>query len=100
VPSDAQARHVIGLGLEDAMRHAVPDLPAAAHQGSWSSAIAFHYLSRDHELTLFDGIPQVLNDLKEAGHLLAVATGKSRLGLNRALEHSGLGTAVSVFAVC
>ena len=28
IPSDQQARHVIGLGLADAMRHAVPDLTA------------------------------------------------------------------------
>ena len=90
VPSDAQARHVIGLGLEDAMRHAVPDLPAARTK-DMVERYRFHYLSRDHELALFDGIPQVSNDLKAAGHLLAVATGKSRLGLNRALEHSGLG---------
>ena len=90
VPTDAQARHVIGLGLEDAMRHAVPDLPAARTK-DMVERYRFHYLSGDHELTLFDGMPQVLNDLKAAGHLLAIATGKSRLGLNRALEHSGLG---------
>lgn len=90
VPSDTQARHVIGLGLEDAMRHAVPDLPAARTK-DMVERYRFHYLSGDHELALFDGIPQLLRDLKAAGHLLAVATGKSRLGLNRALEHSGLG---------
>lgn len=90
VPSDAQARHVIGLGLEDAMRHAVPDLPATRTK-DMVERYRFHYLSSDHQLSLFDGIPQVLNNLKAAGHLLAVATGKSRLGLNRALEHTGLG---------
>lgn len=90
VPSDARARHVIGLGLEDAMRHAVPDLPADRTK-DMVERYRYHYLSGDHELTLFDGIPQLLNDLKAAGHMLAVATGKSRLGLNRALEHSGLG---------
>ena len=31
-PSDDQARHVIGLGLADAMRHAVPDLPLERYQ--------------------------------------------------------------------
>jgi phosphoglycolate phosphatase len=56
VPSDAQARHVIGLGLVDAMRHAVPDLPAT-HQ-DMVERYRFHLLSGDHELTLFKGIPQ------------------------------------------
>ena len=90
VPSDAQASHVIGLGLADAMRHAVPDLPAE-RVSEMVERYRFHYLSGDHELTLFNGIPQLLNDLKAAGHILAVATGKSRLGLNRALQHSGRG---------
>lgn len=90
VPSDAQASHVIGLGLADAMRHAVPDLPAE-RVPEMVERYRFHYLSGDHELTLFKGISQLLNDLQAAGHILAVATGKSRLGLNRALEHSGLG---------
>lgn len=50
----------------------------------------FHYLSGDHELSLFAGVPEMLDRLRSAGHTLAVATGKSRLGLERALDHSGL----------
>ncbi len=90
VPSDALARHVIGLGLEDAMRHAAPDLPPE-RTPEMVERYRFHYLSGDHELVLFDGIPALLDDLKAVGYTLAVATGKSRLGLNRAFEHSGLG---------
>lgn len=89
VPDDARARHVIGLGLADAMRHAVPDLrpedtPAMVER------YRFHYLSGDHALTLFSGVPEMLARLRAAGHLLAIATGKSRLGLERALDHAGL----------
>lgn len=90
VPGDAQARHVIGLGLEDAMRHAAPDL-TAERIPEMVERYRFHYLSGDHELLLFEGVPALLEELKAAGHILAVATGKSRLGLNRAFEHSGLG---------
>lgn len=90
VPDDAQARHVIGLGLEDAMRHAAPDL-TAERIPEMVERYRFHYLSGDHELLLFEGVPALLDELKAAGHILAVATGKSRLGLNRAFEHSGLG---------
>ena len=89
VPADAQARHVIGLGLADAMRQAVPDLPAERYP-AMIERYRFHYLSADHDLLLFAGVPELLARLKSAGHTLAVATGKSRLGLERALDHSGL----------
>ena len=49
-----------------------------------------HFLSVDNQLTLFHGTRQMLARLQAAGHLLAVATGKSRVGLERALDQSGL----------
>lgn len=88
-PSDAQARHVIGLGLTDALRHAVPELKPERYE-EMVARYRFHYLSGDNQLSLFPGIPEMLDRLQSAGHVLAVATGKSRLGLERALDHSGL----------
>lgn len=88
-PSDAQARHVIGLGLGDALRHAAPELPAERYP-EMIERYRFHYLGGDQALTLFEGVPGLLEDLRAAGHILAIATGKSRLGLERALDHSGL----------
>ncbi len=90
VPDDARARHVIGLGLVDAMRHAVPELPPERYQ-EMADRYRFHYLSGDHELNLFEGVESMLARLAAAGHTLAVATGKSRVGLDRAMKHSGLG---------
>ena len=89
VPDDTRARHVIGLGLGDALRHAVPELTPERYP-EMIERYRFHYLSGDHELMLFAGVPEMLVNLKAAGHILAVATGKSRLGLERALDHSGL----------
>lgn len=89
VPSDEQARHVIGLGLVDALRHAVPELPPARYQ-AMVDRYRFHYLSGDHQLTLFSGVREMLAELQSAGHVLAIATGKSRLGLDRALDHAAL----------
>ena len=89
VLDDARARHVIGLGLADAMRHAVPDLAPENYQ-AMVDRYRHHYLSGDHELSLFAGVPELLARLQGAGHVLAVATGKSRVGLERALDHSGL----------
>lgn len=89
-PPEERARHVIGLGLADALHHAVPELPAERYP-QMVERYRYHYLSRDHELVLFDGIEELLGELAAAGHALAVATGKSRVGLDRALMHSGLG---------
>lgn len=88
-PDDQQARYVIGLGLSDAMRHAVPDLPENLYS-KMIDRYRYHYLSQDHGLVLFAGVESILRDLSETGYLLAVATGKSRIGLSRALEVSGL----------
>lgn len=90
-PSEERARHVIGLGLTDALRHAVPDL-AEEHYPRMVERYRHHYLSRDHELTLFPGTLEMIGELAAGGCLLAVATGKSRLGLNRALAQSCLGS--------
>lgn len=89
-PPEARARYVIGLGLGDALRHAIPDLDEAAYP-RMVERYRHHYLSSDHELELFEGVTAMIEALSERGHLLAVATGKSRLGLNRALGHTGLG---------
>jgi len=89
-PPEARARHVIGLGLSDALRHAVPDLPETRYPER-VERYRHHYLSRDRELTLFAGAGELIADLAAAGFMLAVATGKSRLGLDRALAVSGLG---------
>jgi phosphoglycolate phosphatase len=90
VPSDERARHIIGLGLIDAMRYALPDLPEHRYR-EVANRYRHHYLSRDHELELFAGAVELIESLASAGHQLAVATGKSRQGLDRAFAASGLG---------
>lgn len=89
VPPDPRARHVIGLGLADAMRQAVPELVPERFP-AMIERYRRHYLSADHELTLFPGVAELLAELHRRGHMLAVATGKSRVGLERAFDHCGL----------
>ena len=89
-PAAAIARQVIGLGLADALRIAAPDL-TEENVPHLVVRYRHHYLSGDRSLALFEGVEDMLGDLRTAGHLLAVATGKGRQGLNRALDHSGLG---------
>ena len=89
VPSDADAAYVIGLGLHDALRHAAPGLPVERYP-EMGRRYRHHYFARQHELLLFDGSLEMLHALKARQHFLAVATGKSRRGLDEALATSQL----------
>jgi phosphoglycolate phosphatase len=89
MPDDATARHVIGLGLVDAMRHAAPTL-AQERYAELAGHYRASYVAREDEITLFDGVRDMLDELDAMGFLLAVATGKGRAGLERALTLQGL----------
>jgi phosphoglycolate phosphatase len=88
VPERERASHVIGLGLHDAMRIAVPGLPARRYP-EFVASYRKHFLARKDAMLLFDGMRSLLAELS-GRHLLAVATGKGRAGLDRDLEHHAL----------
>ena len=89
VPADEAARYVIGLGLRDALQIAAPTLEPADYP-RLAERYRYHYLIRDAKTELFDGVRELLGELRDEGYLLAVATGKSRVGLNRALDEARL----------
>ena len=89
VPSDERAAYVIGLGLHDALQHAVPGLDAARYP-ELGARYRYHYVANQHELVLFPGTLPMLQALRTRQHLLAVATGKARRGLDDALQHAQL----------
>jgi phosphoglycolate phosphatase len=88
-PSDQAAAHVIGLRLAEALQTVVPNIDPALYP-KLVERYRYHYLTKDHELVLFPGVREMLDELSQAGYFLAVATGKSRVGLNRALNGVGL----------
>ena len=90
VPTLEQASHVIGLGLHDALARAVPDLTAGRIE-EFSARYRFHYFACEPDIVLFDGVRELLVELRDGGVPLAVATGKSRRGLARTWEATGLG---------
>ncbi|HET9700766.1 MAG TPA: HAD-IA family hydrolase [Burkholderiales bacterium] len=90
VPGETAARHIIGLGLRDALTTLLPDL-AQHDYPPLVERYRHHYLGRDQDIALFEGAAEAVRDLSGSGFLLAVATGKSRQGLNRALTQTGLG---------
>ena len=89
VPSSADAAYVIGLNLQEALQHAAPGLTKERYP-EMGQRYRHHYVARQHELVLFDGTLAMLHALKARQHLLAVATGKARRGLDDALAHSQL----------
>ncbi len=89
VPSDADAAYVIGLGLHDALRHAVPGL-APERYPELGLRYREHYWAHKDDLVLFPGTLPMLQALKARQHLLAVATGKNRRGLDDALAQAEL----------
>ncbi|MDX8379264.1 MAG: HAD-IA family hydrolase [Gallionella sp.] len=89
IPDDETARHVIGLGLLEALRYAVPDASEAMYD-PLVARYRYHFMSQSQAIPLFDGARETIIDLHEAGYSLAVATGKNRAGLDRALASCGL----------
>jgi phosphoglycolate phosphatase len=90
VPSDVDARYVIGLGLHDSLRHVAPALHVDDYP-KLSARYRVHYMNRDAAIPLFEGVPEMLEALAGRGHRLSVATGKSRRGLDEALTVAGIG---------
>ncbi|AKJ31145.1 HAD family hydrolase [Caldimonas brevitalea] len=85
VPDDSRAAYVIGMGLQEAFEHAAPGLAPHLYP-ELTQRYRQHYFKRQHELTLFEGVLGMLQALKQRHHWLAVATGKSRRGLDEALK--------------
>lgn len=84
-PTEAAAAYVIGMALEPALAKAAPDVPPDRYP-ALASAYRRHYLAHQHDISLFDGVLPMLADLKQRHHWLAVATGKSRRGLDEVLD--------------
>ena len=88
VPEPERASHVIGLGLHDAMKIVAPDLPGERYP-EFVALYRRHFLAREDAMRLFAGMPQLLETLSKT-RTLAIATGKSRKGLERSLDATGV----------
>jgi phosphoglycolate phosphatase len=94
VPTHQAASYVIGLGLMQALAHAAPDVPKDKYP-ALGEAYKRHYSALQNEVSLFEGSVSLLQALRARGHLLAVATGKSRRGLDEVLARKVDGTVLS-----
>lgn len=89
VPDEEAARYVIGLGLSDALRAVAPSLPVERYP-ELTAHYRKRYLGAEQDIPMFPGAVALLDDLDRAGYYLGVATGKSRMGLDRVLVKNGL----------
>ncbi|MEO5671900.1 MAG: HAD-IA family hydrolase [Ramlibacter sp.] len=85
MPTDKAASYVIGMGLTEALAHAAPDVPMERYT-ELGARYRHHYIAHQDDLSLFDGVLPLLDDLRARRHWLAVATGKSRRGLDDVLQ--------------
>jgi phosphoglycolate phosphatase len=85
VPSRRDASWVIGLSLESALYRCVPELTAESFP-LFMERYRHHFLARDTSDKLFDGIQDLFAELRAHDVLLGVATGKSRIGLDRVMN--------------
>ena len=89
---EKQARDVIGLGLREAISKLHPELDSVQHADSLdkiADAYRQHYLyDNTVPAPLFNGVVELLNELRDGGYTLAISTGKSRAGLDQSInEH-------------
>ncbi|WP_180054327.1 MULTISPECIES: HAD-IA family hydrolase [unclassified Acinetobacter] len=84
--TDADAKSIIGLGLPEVAQRLFPTVPEL-HSDILQS-YADHYVAHSKGDMWFDGVADMLQELRDAGLQLAVATGKSRKGLDRVLAQT------------
>lgn len=85
VPSAMQASWIIGLSLEAGLYKAVPDLTADL-MPVFLERYRHHFFQRDQSIKMFDGAMPMLDSLRKQTIPISVATGKSRVGLDRVLK--------------
>ena len=88
-PDAADAAWVIGMALGPALRRVAPNVPPEKYP-LLAERYRHHYTQLATQVLLFDGVRDMLRELRARGHLLAIATGKSRAGLREALRQSQL----------
>ncbi|HEY5702223.1 MAG TPA: HAD-IIIA family hydrolase [Gammaproteobacteria bacterium] len=87
---DISIRKIIGLGLEEAARVVYPELSRDDHLLLNQVYRRLYVEQNRGNIRLFPEVKELLDRLLEAGMLLAVATGKSRKGLDNSLNETGL----------
>ncbi len=90
VPQHRAVREIIGLGMNEAVERLFPEFGKEQRE-RFISVYRTHWLGNGVPASsLFPGAREVVEWALANDYLLAVATGKSRLGLDKVLEETGL----------
>lgn len=83
-------KNIIGLGLQEALTTLYPDIDQNTAK-QLTDRYRFHFFTSDPSEP-FSGVDEILAQLNQAQYLMAVATGKGRKGLDKALSATGYGS--------
>ena len=89
IPTINSARHVIGLGWQEAIAYIAPELDLSQHP-RFLERYRYHFATAPQKAALFEGVIEMLDALCTTPCFLAIATGKSRAGLDKALNETGI----------
>jgi phosphoglycolate phosphatase len=91
MPPSRRIREIIGLGLQESWECLFPGRGLEGY-GDFVERYREHFLETErHTIRPYPGVDILVENLLRRGAHLAVATGKSRRGLDRDLEETGLG---------
>jgi phosphoglycolate phosphatase len=90
IPAAQAAKDIIGLSIENAINTLFPSIDSQTQQklvNDYSQTFFSKQISHDD---LFPGVYEMLQQFKQDGYRLAVATGKKSSGLAQAIEGTGV----------
>jgi phosphoglycolate phosphatase len=90
IPAAQAAKDIIGLSIENAINTLFPSIDSQTQQklvNDYSQTFFSKQISRND---LFPGVYEMLQQFKQDGYRLAVATGKKSSGLAQAIEGTGV----------
>jgi len=89
--TDDEMKNIIGLGMREAIYALYPDQQSPDFADRFTAEYRTYFFSDNAPQQLFDGAVATLEELQQKGYYLAIATGKSRRGLDQVLSETGIG---------
>ena len=90
VPEQQAAKDIIGLSIQGAMEKLFPGIDQKTQEQLIACYSQEFFSKQITEDDLFTGVNEMLVKFKKMGYFVAIATGKSRVGLDRAMKGTGL----------
>lgn len=90
-PSEENIQNIIGLGMKEAIHALFPDQYSDKFSEQFTAAYREFFFTENAPQQLYPGVSTTIQTLYDHGYLLAVATGKSRRGLEKVFNETGIG---------